>query len=236
MYYQNNQNFNFSFPNLDLNIPVTIKIEVAARSLFPSTFALKSNNTNLSTITVPNIISTHASEYAKIISKTINYNSNVSNFTLELEYSSSDNGSMSWLNYIELNARRKLIMSGNSMLFRDVTNILPEVGRFEIEHTSAVTVWDISDPTNISTLPTTINGSLLSFNDSINVIHEYIVFNSSAYLTPALRGSIPNQNLHNISSDIEYVIVSHPNFLNAANRLANFHTTQDNLESVIVTT
>jgi hypothetical protein len=142
---------------------------------------------------------------------------------------------MSWLNYIELNARRKLKMSGNVMLFRDATTIASSIGKFDIENASGITVWDISDPTNVEILPTSLNGSILSFNDSLDTLHEYIAFNSSAYLTPTLKGSISNQNLHNISSDIEYVIVSHPDFLNAANRLADFHANQDNLTSVIVT-
>ncbi|HIE72729.1 MAG TPA: type IX secretion system sortase PorU, partial [Flavobacteriales bacterium] len=103
------------------------------------------------------------------------------------------------------------------------------------ENASGIRVWDVSDPTTVSLLPTSLSGNILSFNDSLNELHQYLAFNSSAYLTPTLKGSISNQNLHNIFSDIEYVIVSHPDFLNAANRLANFHSNFDDLTSVIVT-
>ena len=35
-------------------------------------------------------------------------------------------------------------------------------------------------------ISTSINTDELSFNDSINELHEYIAFNSSAYLTPSI--------------------------------------------------
>ena len=232
--YQNSQTFNFSFPNLDQNSQVIITTEVAARSLSPSAFTVMVNNTNLATVSVPNIVSAYATEYAKIASKTTNYNSSSSSINVGLEYSSSDNGAMSWLNYIEINARRELIMSGNSMHFRDASTTNLEIGKFELENASGITVWDITNPQNVELLPVLLNENILSFNDSLNMIHEYIAFNSSSYLTPDLKGNVTNQNLHNVSSDIEYVIVTHPNFLNAANRLADFHTNEDNLKSLIV--
>ena len=133
---------------------------MVARSLIPSTFNVKANNTTLTTINVPNVVSTYATEYAKLASKTINYTTNSSTINIDLEYSSADNGAMSWLNFIEINARRKLRMSGNSMLFRDATTINSEIGKFEIENASGITVWDISEPTNVELLPTSLNGSI----------------------------------------------------------------------------
>ena len=233
--YQSSQSFNFTFPNLDQNSDVIITTEVAARSLLPSNFIITVNNTTLTSLSVPNIVSTYATEYAKIASKTTIFNSNSSSINVGLEYSSSDNGAMSWLNYIEINARRKLRMSGNSMLFRDATATNLTVGRFELENALGITVWDITNPQNVELLPVLLNEDVLSFNDSLNTIHEYIAFNSLSYLTPELKGPVANQNLHNASSDIEYVIVTHPDFLNAANRLADFHANKDNLKSLIVT-
>ena len=41
--------------------------------------------------------------------------------------------------------------------------------------------------------------------------------------------------MHGISNNIEFVIVSHPDFLSAANRLADFHLEKDNMNSIVVT-
>ena len=97
-----------------------------------------------------------------------------------------------WLNYIEINVRRKLKMYNNIMHFRDVTNINTEIARFEVIDALGVTIWDVSDPTNIFELTTSLEGNTLIFNDSINQINEYVAFNSSAYLTPVIKGSIVN--------------------------------------------
>ena len=233
---QNSQSFNFTFSNLDQSSPVSVKTAVVARSFVASSFSVKANSTQLNAINVNKVVSTYATEYAKTASVTSSFNANSSAISITLDYSSTDNGALAWLNYIEINARRGLKMSGNTLLFRDALSLGNEVGIFELSNAnSGISIWDITDPTSVAQMSTTINGSILSFNDSVNELHEYIAFNSSAYLTPILKGEVANQNLHNIPSDVEYVIVSHPNFLSAAERLADFHASQDNLKSVIVT-
>ena len=233
---QNSQSFDFSFPNLDQSSPVIIKTAVVARSLVPSVFTVSINSNQLYTIGLNNIVDTYATEYAKNNSKTSFYTSTSSNLSVNINYSSADNNAISWLNFIEINARRKLKMSGNSLLFRDVTSLGNEVASFLISGANTGTiVWDVSNPTSIVKMQTSISANELSFNDSINEFHEYIAFNSSAYLTPSLLGQVVNQNLHNTVNDVEYVIVSHPNFLVPAKRLADFHQQKDNLTSIIVT-
>ena len=233
--YDNSQNFSFTFPNLILSEAVNIKTAVVGRSLQSSNFRIHANSTFLSTLNVPNVVTTYATEYAKEASSNSLFNSNSTNIDVNLEYSSDDSGAEAWLNYIEINARRELKLSGNYLTFRDVESLSDEIGKFEIENANGVIVWDVSDPTNVLELPTNLVGNVLSFNDSLNSINEYMAFNSSAYLTPALHSSVVNQDLHGISNNIEFVIVSHPDFLSAANRLADFHLEKDNMNSIVVT-
>ena len=179
---QNSQSFDFNFPNLDQSSPLSIKIAVAARSLESSAFTVSTNSVLLNTISINNIVTTPTTEYAKTASKTTNYNASTSNITITLNYSSSDIGASAWLNYIEINARQALKMNGSAMLFRDVELITNEVATYQLENaTSSITIWNVSDPTSIIELPTTFNNGVLSFNDSINELHEYIAFNSSFF-------------------------------------------------------
>ena len=69
---------------------------------------------------MPNVVTTYATEYAKEASNNSLFNSNSSNIDVNLEYSSGDSGAEAWLNYIEINARRELKLSGNYLTFRDV--------------------------------------------------------------------------------------------------------------------
>ncbi|MEC7646141.1 MAG: type IX secretion system sortase PorU [Bacteroidota bacterium] len=233
--YNSKQSFAFSFPNLIQSEYVDIKVAVAARSFQVSNFKIDVNSSFLTNFSVPLVSSSYAQEYAKETSVATQYLSNSSNLLIDIEYSSPDNGAEAWLNYIEVNARRKLKLSGNFFTFRDTESLASEIGEYRIENGTGLEVWDITDPTNISSLSSSVTANLLSFNDSLNVLHEYIAFNNLGYLTPSLKGSVSNQNIHNISSNIEFIIISHPNFLSAANRLADFHLEKDNITSVIVT-
>ena len=51
---------------------------------------------------------------------------------MDIEYFSSDNGAEAWLNYIQINARRKLKLSGNYLNFRDVESLGNEIGEYLI--------------------------------------------------------------------------------------------------------
>ena len=233
--FDNQQTFIFSLPNLDNNYPVSVKTSFAARSLINSTFDLKLNNQFLTTVNIPAILSSPSSEYAKLASSISAVNLNTSEINLSIEYFSSDPGAISWLDFIEINANRELKMINNAMQFRQVDYISQEIGRFEIKNAFNSRVWDVTDATNIKELSVFFNGSSILFNDSINHIREYIIFNTNSYLVPDLQGKIYNQDLHNLSSEIEYVIISHPDFINAANRLASFHESVNSMKVVVVT-
>ena len=128
--YDNAQNFSFSFPNLILSEAVNIKTAVVGRSLQSSNFKINANSTFLSTLNVPNVVTTYATEYAKEASNNSLFNSNSSNIDVNLVYSSGDSGAEAWLNYIEINARRKLKLSGNDLTFRDVESLSDEIGKY----------------------------------------------------------------------------------------------------------
>ena len=233
---QNTQSFDFSFPNLETTFPVSIKTSFAARSLNSSSFLVSVNSDFLQTIPVQNIVTTYASEYAKISSNTTLYTASSSNLRIDIEYSSLDNSALSWLNYIEINARCKLKMTDNFLLFRDAALITNEVASFKLSNANlGISVWDVTDPTSVIEMQSSLNANELSFNDSINELHEYIAFNNSAYLTPSIVGEVVNQNLHNTPINVEYVIISHPNFLVPAERLADFHQVKDDISSIVVT-
>ena len=64
------------------------------------------------------------------------------------------------------------------------------------------------------------------------VYREFVACNGSSYLTPTPIGAVSNQNLHGLPQ-IDYLIVSHPNFMVQAERLANLHRAQG-LEVAVV--
>ena len=233
--YDSKQSFSFSFPDLIQSDYVNIKVAAVARSLQASSFTVDANESFLTNLSVPVVSPQYAKEYAKEVSAKTQYLASTSTLGIDIEYSSLDNGAEGWLNYIEINARRKLKLIGNSLAFRDVASLGNAIGQYRIENGIGFEVWDVTEPTNVVRLVTSINSNDLTFNDSLNVLHEYIAFNTSGHLTPNLKGSVLNQNIHNTSANTEFIIVCHPDFLSAADRLANFHLEKDDIISVVVT-
>ena len=228
--------FDFSFPNLINSEPIYIKTSVAARSLNSSSFTVNANSNFISNINIPNIVYDYATEYAKKASNTQTYISSSDQISIELEFNYSENNAIGWLDYLQLNARRSLAMHNNILNFRDFESLDSlAIGKFEISNANSSTiVWDVTDILNIKKVNANLNGSVLSFIDSLDILREYCAFENS-FLTPNLIGMIENQNLHNISLDVNYVIISHPIFLTQANRLSDIHEYYDNLTSVVVT-
>ena len=228
--------FEFNFSNLITNEPVSIKTSVAARSLLQSYFTINANNNFLSNVNVSKIVYDYATPYAFTGLNSNQFISNSDQINIDIEYNYSENNAIGWLNYLQLNARRALQMTNNVLHFRDIeSSFLNEIGKFVISNANNLTqVWDVSDVLNVKKVPTNLVGNEISFLDSLNNLKTYYAFNN-VLQKAELIGEIENQNLHILGSDVEYVIITHPNFLNAANRLAEFHEIYDDLTFVVVT-
>ena len=228
--------FEFNFSNLITSHPINIKTSVAARSLNQSTFNIKANNNFVANVNVAKIVYDYATPYAFTGLNSSQFNSTSDQINIDVEYNYSENNAIGWLNYLQLNSRRALKITNNNLHFRDIQFLYSdEVGKYIISNaTSNTQVWDVSDILNVKKLPTNLVGSEISFLDSLSNLKTYYAFNS-VFQKAELIGKIENQNLHNFGSEIEYVIITHPNFLSAANRLAEFHENEDNLVSRVVT-
>jgi len=61
-----------------------------------------------------------------------------------------------------------------------------------------------------------------------------VAFNGDEYFTPELVGEVANQNIHALPLT-EYFIIARKDFLDEANRLADFHRNKSNLKIKVVT-
>ena len=228
--------FGFNFSNLVTGHPINIKTSVAARSLNQSSFNIKANNNFVSNVNVAKIVYDYATPYAFTGFSSNQFTSNSDQINIDVEYNYSENNAIGWLNYLQLNARRSLQITNDNLHFRDIEFLYSnDVGKFIISNANSNTqVWDVSDIFNVKKLPTNLAGNEISFLDSLSNLKTYYAFNN-VFERPELIGKIENQNLHNFGSEIEYVIITHPSFLSAANRLAVFHENEDNLISRVVT-
>ena len=232
----NSYSFNFNFPNIENSSVVKIKTSVAARSLNPSSFSINANNSFISNISISNIVYDYATAYAKTNTNFSEFFSNSDQINIDINYNYTENNAIGWLNYIQLNARRNLRLNDNILHFRDIESVSNnQLGKYIISNASSQTrVWDITDPRNVNSVKLNFSSSEIEFIDSVSNLRTYYAFNND-FKKVELIGKIENQNLRALGSEIEYIIVSHPDFLSAAEELADIHRSEDGLNSIVVT-
>lgn len=226
---QNSYDFSFSFPNIDASTPANIKVsgagQCACGSGASTSFNVKVNNGSPLNIPFQNVTGVYTNAQASDATANVDFTPTSSTLNVTVSYNKGGfSTAVAWLNYIELNVRRNLSMSGGQTIFRDANSIgTGNVAEFSLGNSSsAVTIWDVTDPINIRKQEAALSGSNHIFRASAEVLHEYVAFDGSSYLTPVSAGYVANQDLHALPQ-VDMVIVAYPEYLSEAERLANFH-------------
>jgi hypothetical protein len=148
--------------------------------------------------------------------------------------------SKGYLNFLEVNVRRQLTMSGPVMQFQNIDYVgMNSYNQYLLStDNQQVQIWDITDQQNITGITTeNINGKM-SFIDSGNEVKHYLAINptaASAFAKPEIVGVVSNQNIHAIEQ-ADMVIITHPDFLTQAETLAQAHRQKDDMTVTVATT
>ncbi len=145
-----------------------------------------------------------------------------------------------WLDWVEAVYERAPVAVGGVVRFATPGG---QRARFEVAlqgFTAQPEVWDVSEPGRIMRLAVQNRGGAFAVQiDATAGDREIVAFDpGSGYVTlPPGRGTpVANQNLHGLAGNPAYVVVTAPEFLADATRLADYRRTTDGLESVVVTT
>jgi hypothetical protein len=220
-------NYSFSFPNLHTNSLVRVIFSGAARTVgtgVSSSFTWTVGSSPSSTVVVNGIGTGYTGPFAAVFTDTIEFLSSSITLPVTVTFNPHDPiTSVGWANYLEANVRRDMKFTGDQMAFRDIPSFGPgHVGEFVLDQASNVyRIWEISDPTNVRNVPYTDGGTQKTFRVPIDSLREFIAFRNTDYLAPTAIGRVPNQDLHAIQNPVDLVIVSHPDFVADAQRLAN---------------
>lgn len=232
-------NFPFTFPNVVQTNSTITRLDVAESTSAKSSFSLTLNGTQSKSL----FFSSVASDFYTMgvgANGIFTYTPQNDQLNFTISYNKSTPNSVGYLNYLEVNARRQLKMSGSVIQFQNVDYLGQSAySQYMLSNANSnVQIWDITDPQNISSIPTqTINGKM-TFVDSSNNLKTYIAIDptsASSIPKPDVIGVVPNQNLHNIAQ-ADMVIITNPNFLSQAQTLAQAHRDKDNLTVSVVTT
>ena len=218
------KSFDFNFPNI-VGI-ANLKLALAANSPSPfnSDFTINCSGMSSQNISISGISGSYNKANLKVFENIISPSSD--NIQLTLNFSSSSPSAKGWIDYIEINTLRDLKMFGSQMSFRSLASVQSNsISEFQLSNTNSLTrIWDITQALNPRYILGQSSASGLSFKIPTDTLRQFIAFNGG-YLSANLLGKVDNQDLHSLRN-IDYLIVSHPIFLEQANRLANFHESQ----------
>jgi len=240
------QEFSFTFPNLDTSIPIKIEVVAASAAFTSTSFAISANGQNIGNI---NFNALASSSDIKFYTGKLPANTTFSsseNTKIKLTYNNNGvPGSKGYLDYINIVAKRKLLGTGKQFKFQyDQAGSTAGIVNYTIGNATGISqIWDITDIYNTSKVENT-NQATFSFKASLGEIRKYIAIDASDYLAPLKesQSKVANQNLkgtlfknaQNSFQDIDYVIISPKSLSSQAEKLATFHRNYSNLNVKVI--
>ncbi len=226
--------YRFEFPNIDLSSQGKVELSAAARAGVVSQMNVVLDNQSFTQSYGSTVLTNYVTGFARTSRNYYDFSPNDNLVDIKLTYAKPQAVAKAWLNYISLNVRRNLTMSGQQVFFRDINSINSGLySRYNIASNSNIKVWDISDIENIQEKTLELTGNTRSFIADNSKLREFVAFNSPDSINIFGKGRVANQDLHGLAQT-DMVIVSHPNFLSQANELASFHR-QEGLGVHVVT-
>ena len=209
-----------------------LTVDVAAVSANHSSFAIKAGGNSLGSVTVSAI---SGADFAQSTNRDLSFPPIGGNVSVTIAYNKPTTSSSGYLNYLEWQCPCQLrLESGQTPFCRPESVGENAVTQFQVANMTAAKVWDVTEITAVSQMAGSLNGTTFSFNAPTDRLRKFVAFtdNQCYAVTPA--GSVVNQDLHG-SSQVDMVIVAHPDFTAQAERLAEFRRTNDGLSVKVVT-
>jgi len=215
------QIFTFSVPDIESTTPAYFKVAIATNSPVSSgTSQDYSVNGNLLSSSMLPLVS---NDYARSL-KNFSLSSPTATLPLKIKITRNSPSTVVYLDRILLNARRKLVFYGSQFNFRDLQSVAPgNSSSFTVQSfPSTGFVWDVTDRHRPYKQLGVSSGNSYSFIAATDTLREYVISDGINFLTPVRISAVANQNLHALPQ-ADLIIVTHPDFMAQAQRLANLH-------------
>ena len=242
----NQQTFEFSFPNIISGQPMQFKIFAIAASEIITSMTVSVNG---QLQIFPNFAASSNINLASGRNFVGEINASSETVTVDLNYNNGGNpSSIAYLDYISINALRQLSGTEGQLSFKyDAAATLSGIGEYQINNATQFSeVWDVTNPGSITTILNENASNSIAFKAQLGEIRKYVALNPSDYYQPikTSQSHVANQNLKGTIflneqgnfQDIDYLIITPPFLLQAALRLANHHKNTSGMRVKVVTT
>lgn len=230
----------FDFPNAVTSRSAQIHSVLVGRNFNPASFTLLVDGVTKATYAVPPVSPNPLNQtFAEMVGGWVTANPVGNSMELTLRHSTNSTSTTSdgYVDYISVNAWRDLKFVGPQMRFRNPeASLINKVYEYRLSNaTQQVQVWDVTNPVEPKVVKGQLTGETFSFKAMGNQLNEYYAFNGSSYCSAELKGLVDNQNLHSVR-DVDFLIVTYPGFMEAAERLMALHNRIDPDLNISITT
>lgn len=229
----NNHSYTFDIPGYKSGSSSRVTVAGAASSTSYSQFNIRANGNNIGSLMLPavgnNIATMSRADYTCI--------PNSKTLSITLDYQQPTSSASAFLDWIEIQVPCELSMHSSQFGFCNPSSVgSGNITQFNISNIKSNTcIWDVTHPEAVVQHTLTTNGSTASFKASTTELRYFHAFDGTQFLSITPGGNVENQNLHG-DSEIDLVIVTHPDFKAQAHRLAKFRTSNNGLKVKVVTT
>lgn len=219
--------YTLTLSNITQGNPILARYGLAAISSASSQFEFKYNSD-----VRQHTLSAGSGQHTFLESFTARNNREI---TLTLTFTPRENNAEGYFDFIEFNTLIPIAHNGGQSYIRNCQQLgSGNSARFVCSGSGSATVWDVTDPVQPQEVSTTAGGSGFSFFAATDIARTFVVFDPSSAFRPSGITAVTNQDIHGTATP-DYVIVSHPDFLNQAERLADLHRTLEGLDVLVLT-
>jgi hypothetical protein len=240
----NEQEFDFEFPNLVTTSPITVKTHVAAVTSTTNTFKIEANGQLVGDISITPPPSSETTVFERTLAAPVNVNS--ADVTVKITYNNGGvPNSKGYLDFISIDAKRNLQGFGKQFSFQfNQAGSLMGIGEYQLSSASSISqVWDVTDIYNVTKIENATQNTL-SFKADLGEVRKYVAVDNSNYYSPLKESKtkVDNQNLKGTIftnnagqfQDIDYLIITPKSLNSQAEKLAAFHRSYSNLNVKVV--
>ncbi len=236
----------FNFPNILPGSQIKLFTSMMGRSTGASSFQVLFNGTQVSTQPVPPVTNDPYAIIGSDVRDTLMLNADAVQAPLRtgqdvtIRFTKAASGfSVGYLDYLMMQVKQRFEYPGDQWLFTSLKSLEQPISQYQFSTIASARTWDVSDPFEPIIQEGTFavsNGDMgiLSFATESTSLRKFIHFTQSAG-SPKLEGAVPNQNLKGIATT-DLLIISAPEFLPEAERLANHRRSQSGLSVTVVST
>lgn len=225
--------FTFSVPDIVTTEPATFQVSLAsnANSTTGTSQTFSVNGTQLYTGLLPG-----GSDWGRSV-KTMTMSNPTSFLPFIVTIVRNSPDVITHLDRILLNARRKLVFTGDQFGFRDTASVgMGNVSEFTLSNLPDPDgfVWDVTDRHAPRLVQGTFSGTDYVFRVHTDTLREFVAGGGQNYLSPQRFGVVDYQNLHALPQ-ADHLIVTNKLFISEANRLADLHRAEGKSVHVVTT-